>query len=383
MPQYADTLQSMTGVVRRIKQTASPETVRDMLNFRMRALLDQRPFWSGMIQHKIIAIPNAYTTGSIAMNLGSQVVTGTATAWPVSDVVNSIIIDDISNVGAQRVTPASMDGITEDTILYVDSAGTPETVAVQQVFPNSFIATFQYVHNASATITCSSLSGRQLRLTNKNPIFSILSVVSATSMIVDQPWGAESFTGSAYQLVKMFITIDPKIKMVMHCIDTVLIGWELEVNVSQGRLMALDPWRQNTGDPIWLVDNESNFNRNFQYELYPPPTTQRQYTIIYSTQWPDMQQPGDRPVPFLSGSVLVDGALSSLLRVKLEESDPYYDPRAADHYEKKWLEATNTLIYSDQHKSQMALSFAYRQAAGGYGGGANWAQSHLAGDEYW
>lgn len=369
----------MVGHIRRVKQTATPETVRDWLNYRMRSIMDMRPFFSGTLKNKVIAVEDPYTTGSITRTFGSQVVVGTDTAWPAADLVNTVLPEAVSQTGSQLVYPASMANIDDNTILYVDGAGTPEIVPVNQVGPTGFLATFNYPHNAGATVTCSSLVNRQLRQTYRTPIANILAVIDAGAMIVDQPWGIATQTGAAYQILRMFITIDPMIKMVMFCIDPVL-GFQLEVNVPQGRLMAADPWRQASNDPVWLVDNEPNACSNQFYELYPPPTTARQYAIIYATQWPDMHAPGDRPPPFINPSVLIHGALSDAFRTKLSAEDIFVDPRAADHYEQRWTKDVSDIIYADNHKSNQAMSFMYTRAFG-LGGNSNYWQSHTSFDD--
>lgn len=374
MSQYPDTLASMSGFVRRIKPSASPETIRDWLNHRVRSVIDKRPWWCGLIANKVIPIPDVYSTGSIDLTLGSTSISGTSTAWATNDVVNTTIPSAISQIGAQPVTPASMAGITEDSILYIDSAGTPEVVAVQQVGATQFIGVFQYAHNAGATVTCSSLVNRQLRLSYRNPIFTILAVPTATSMIVDQPWGIASTTGNAYQICKIYITIDPKIKMPMHVVDPVM-GFQLQVSVPQAQLMAADPWRQATDHPRMLADYRPNVNGNMQYELYPPPTTARQYHVIYCQQWPDMVKPGDRPPPFINPAVIMNGAAADALGTKVNREDEFVDKAQAAVYERKFIEGANDAIYADNSKAQQSLTWQYSQVYGAPGGSAFW-QSH-------
>lgn len=376
MPQYNDTLATMQGHVRRFKQSAGSDLIRDWLNFRMRQVLDKRPFWAGTLTRTVLSVPDAYQTGQITLTNGSTQVTGNATSWPVNDLVSTTIAEGIKEPGDQFVVPVSTTNIDDNVVLYVDPAGTPEIVPVQQVKGSAFLGRFQFTHPANCVVVASSLAGRQLRMGQRNPMLTVRAITSATSMTLDQKWAGGNLTNSAYLLIQVYVTIGSDIKYLMYAVDPVL-GLELQVNIPQAQLNAIDPWRESTDFPRYIGDYLPNESGNMQYELYPPPTHQRQFNVLYARQWPDMVRPGDRPPPFINPAILIHGALSDALRQKLNAQDGWVDLRTADHYEQRFSIGMDDAVNADNEKSQQAFQWNYAQMSGGPRGG-DWALSHDA-----
>jgi len=187
----------MVGRVRMFRPDVSHSHVTSWLNDRLRQCLDSRTYWADLLVHGIISVPDAYSTGTIAATTGSTTVTGTSTLWPVDDRVDTTVAEAVDEIGYVEVTPASMDNITADTLLYVDADMAPETVAVVMVTPSTFTAKFTMAHAAGFSVTSSSLAGRQLKVGNSHPIFTIRSVQTASSMTLDMPWGGPAISGSS------------------------------------------------------------------------------------------------------------------------------------------------------------------------------------------
>jgi hypothetical protein len=379
--QYNDTLQSMIGVIRNVKPNIPAPLAKQFLNLRMRQVLDSKTNWAASIKFQPIYIPNAVITGGITLNPNSATVSGTGTGWPVNDVINGTIPAGITTTGLQWVTPDATSAklITDDTILYVDAAGTPEIVPVTQVRPGGqFRAVFQYPHNANCTITCSSLSQRQLVPGMTYPIYTVLAVVDAQTLILDAPWAGDQLVNSAYQILKIYYTLATDIKDIMYIVDPVQ-PIELGIHIPQAYLSARDPRRQTMGSaPEMFLDRAPNLCGNMQYELYPPQTASRQLNMLYFRQWPDMEAPGDRPPSFINPGVLIAGACADAKWHKVDANDAYFDQAAGDRFDKIFLIGLGDAMNADNAKAQQQLEWNYRQlfGMGGYASSGSYAQSH-------
>jgi hypothetical protein len=302
----------------------------------------------------------------------------------VSDVVNTIIPQGIARPGDIWFTPASMTNITCNSILYVDAAGTPEIVTVQQVRGTQALARFQAPHNAGCTITQSSLAGLQLLISTNNPYYTVLGVTSSTGLILDNNWAYTNLTTAGYQIILAYTTLASDIKEIFFVIDPIQ-PLVMNLHVPQKWVNENDPIRQNSNSPIWVVDYLPNAQGNMQYEIYPPCTVQYQLYFAYYRQWPDMLAPGDRPPYFINPTVLIHGALADAFRIKFPQppkfDDPWYNPQAAEDYEKKFEMGVNDLINADNSKAQRDYEWDF----GAYGqSGANWNQNHAVdGDGDW
>jgi len=381
---YPDTLSTMVGRVQQIKPNAKPEQCRNWLNDRVREAIDARPFWSDMMRNGIISIPNPYTTGTVSASYQSNLLIGSGTGWPVADLVNTTLTTGVSAIGYQWVTPASMNGITGDTLLLVD-AGTPsqEVVSVVQVGQTSFLAQFQFTHNGSqnnpqsgtiATLTCSSLTQLQIQMASYQPIFTVNAVVSPTEIIMDQQFGGPSVSATNYSILKVYCTMPSDFKDFLSVKDPVQ-GIPLEFHVSQRQIDCIDPQRSSSGEPQCLVDRIPDSNGNMQYEIYPTSVSARQLPYIYCAQWPEMKKPSDKPPWFINPSVFVYGATADALITKLGKTDEYYDPVGSKYWLQRFTSALEAAVNADESKAVRNYTTAMDQLWG-FSLNSKFGQSH-------
>ncbi len=360
MPYYSDTLESLRNQILLRKPNVSAELATEALNRKMRLVLNMRPYWTGLLSRKILYLPAEYTTGTVSVTKDSSTVTGSATNWPVNDLVNTTT-GDISRPGIHRVTPASMENIEKGTVLYVDSAGSnPETVAVVETTANNFIAKFDYAHSGTVTLEASSLAGRQFRLDESAPVYTILAVKSATELILDAPWKESSRSGSAYHIRGILHYISPNIRDIVAAVDR-FQGYPLGIQREQGYLDHIDYQRRSTGAPRLLTVAEPHpLTRLMRYEVWPSPVNERQIEVLIVDNWADMKNKGDRPPPFMDASVLVAGALAEIMITKVPDrasggNDPFYDPIAAREYKQEFLAGLQGLIEADEARFMKTL----------------------------
>lgn len=364
----------MVGAIRAHKSNASPSVCETWLNWRMRMILNARPQWAGAIQRGILSVPAAYGIGTVSTTAGSNIVTGTSTAWPVSDVVNSTIPNAVTQTGLQTVTPADMTGIAPDTWLYVDAAGTnPEVVYVIDTNQNNFTAKFNYRHNAAATITCSSFAGRTLRTGFQKPNFLITAVVSTTSLLIEIPWGGTALTSTTYTILKNLYTFAPDLKQLMSVVDP-LQGLSLTINYPLTMQNRADPQRSGVDFPQYVVSHSINQSGTALFELWPSPTTARQMYFEYYQQPKDMKAPGDQPPPYIDGQVLVAGALADAYKTRIGVDDQYFDLNVSQMWETRFAESLQALMQADQNL--FSQQYTWNTGNWGYPRGSNFEQSH-------
>lgn len=385
MADFNYTLYKLRGRVRQIKRNAPPSLVDAVLNDVMRRAVDGRPFWSDTLYRGVFSFPTPTQSGTVSVATGSNVVNGTGTTWPVSDVVNGTLPNGVSDVGYQDVAPdsESLFAITPTSILVVD-AGTPsqEIVPVVRISTTegAFTAQFQFPHPPGCTITQSSLAGLQINFGYGSPYFTVTGIISPTQLYMDNPWGALAVTGSSYVIQMAYVTMAPNHKdFIPNGIVDQYQALPLKNHVPQSALNVWDPQRSSGGDPRCLVDLGVNINGLIQYEVWPPSPTARQISYLAYKGWPEMIQDNDRPPPFMDPMVLVNGAAGELLRINLGnavQKDPWYLPRDADNYDARYAQSLFVAINADESKAIKAYSANYEALYGG--ANSLWALEHDA-----
>jgi hypothetical protein len=384
MSQYQDTLSTMVARVLQAKPNAQQSEVVRMLNGRIRQAINSKVYWADLLVRRIISFPAPYTgqsdvggAGTVSYTFNSATVTGSSTTWPVSDLVNTTSTTPVNDIGYVQITPASMTGIKPDMLLYCDATGTPETIAVVETTTTSFWAKFTLTHTVNFTMTASSFAGRQLYTGSTTPIYTILSVQTATSLTLDNVWGEPSQSAQSYSIQQIYQTIDPNLKVILDVWDH-KVGRKLEIYVPLEVVNWTDPQRTATGDPLAVVQHSPSPAGNMQYEIWPFPTVSRQLACLCSLQWPTLKMPFDRPPYFIDPNLFVIGAIADALRIKnlrnVSDQDPYYDPNLAMQYEQMYRIQLEECVNSDQAKAQRAYTHSWENILAA--GGANFWQQH-------
>lgn len=380
--QYNLNFADLIGQVAAYKPNSRKAQIQKDLNARIRRVIDMRPFWSALLARTVLNMPNAYTTGGMTLTTNSTAVTGTNTAWPTNDVVNTTMTNGVQNPGYNEMTPADMTNIAVDTYLYVSDAGYSEVVAVAEVTPTTFVAQFKYQHNQGTAITCSSLAGLQIMLGPYNPIYTLIATPTATTGVIDTPFGGPTLVNTGYTLLRMYFTIDPNMKDIFSVWDPIQ-GTPLQFHLPQAFLQNADPQRTATGYPQCLVDLFPMPSGSMQFELWPPQTVAYQIPVIYFKQWPELKRPTDRPPYFIDPTIFIDGAIADALRRKdlrgIDDKDPYYNPALAREFDQKFMQGAMLAAAADEGKCIQALTSDWSR----YGGpNAAWQQSHVGFDDY-
>lgn len=378
MANFSDNLFTLRGRVMRARPNIDPILVRDFLNDRLRQILDSRTIWADLLTPGILSFPNPTITqydsnnnpiDTVSLTYGSPVVSGSGTTWPVSDVTNTTIAAAITEIGYVEVTPASMAGITANSFVYVDAAGTPEIVPVIDVTATTFIGKFELTHGAGATVTQSSLANLQLKLNASYPVFTIGAVTATNSLTLTLPWGGPSISAQTYAIKLMYTMLAPDLKAIVAMKDE-QSGFPVRLHVALEEADFRDPRRTLVSGNPWysLLDLGANQQGNMVYEVWPAPSQARQFSYYYNRQWPDMVKDDDRPPPFINASILFYGALADAKRHRVAKDDPFYDPQIAQEYEVKFMMGVEDAKNADEAKCFKAMKNAWWRGMlpGGY-----------------
>lgn len=376
----------MVGQVAAVKPNTNKSQCQKDVNARIRAILNYRTTWSALISRTVINIRGAYQVGAVTMTSGSTAVIGTGTNWPYADRVNTTLIAGNRSAGYQELTPASMQNIATDTLLFINDGVYSEVVPVVETSNSTFTGLFQFSHNDGSPLTCSSLAGLQLQLGPFNPIYTLLGVSGATGAnntgIVDMAFGGQTLTNTSYQLVNAYINVDPNLRSFVQLWDPTQ-GIPLATNVSQAELNSLDAQRQSTGNPQCFADLGPSVSGTFQYEIWPYQTSAYSLGCLFNKQWPVLKRPTDRPPYFIDPSIIIAGATADALRRKdiraASDTDPYWSPQLAKDFEEKFVAGAQLAAAADEEKSQQALTSSVYQP-GNIQGSASFWQSHVFGD---
>lgn len=352
---------------------APPQLVKRRLNTRLRQIQDRR-MWGGLLVRGELSIPAAYTTGTVSVTRGSNVVTGAATAWPVTDDVNTTLSAVISVTGEyQDVTPASMVGISAGDWLLFDGGGAnQEVVLVISVGTSSFKAKPTLTHAIGTTVTKSSLVRRQFRLGTVRPFYNIRAVTAAQTLILDLVYGHSSAAGSAYQICQAYVSLSQNLRMVWSVVNTAQ-GWRLRLNMPQEVLNTYDTWRQTTGWVYMLNDYIPDEIGRFQYELYPTPSMEQGFPYLAYRTVENMTEDEDTPPPAIPSHMLVHGAIADIMMYNRKSS--YYDPQLAQAMQAQYEMDLVNAAMADDSVYMNNLMWAYSRYPFTQHG-ANYWQSH-------
>jgi len=339
--------------------------IKRKINDHLRELIARRP-WSGLVKRGMLDISAEYNTGTLTVTNGDTEITGTATAWPVSDVASTTITEDILDRGRiQSVVVAALTGLKAGQWIVIDAAqSAEEAVFIMAVNADetSITARFENLHSSGAAITVSSLAGRQMKIAADNPLYTVTGVTSATTLLVDFPWAGVSATTQSYSLSQAFVSFGHDCKQLLTVVN-LQSHWQLRTDLSKDYLDIRDPRRTTTQSTYMCVFHETDPSGAPLWELYPRPTSKAEFVYFYVKQWQPLTDDND----FLPNGIRSDVVL---MRVRGEaarwpghrkvDGGIYYDPNASKLYLQESEFALQRMMVDDDNTSVMTAFYDYR-----------------------
>jgi hypothetical protein len=185
--------------------------------------------------------------------------------------------------------------------------------------------------NASATVTGSSTVwvaahvGQQLKVSGY--VFTISAVGSNTSCTIDQTWLGATTASLTYEILQAYITPSPTDFHAFYSVIDPGNSWIIRLGYNVKDLDRWDTRRSSSGTPRILANGVYNSSNASVYELWPHPSTIRQYMYTYEKSMDDLTSTSTPP-NVIGSDLLVTGALADLARWPgtPERKNPLYDP---------------------------------------------------------
>lgn len=364
----SSSLVEMRGAVKDKKPNMSGDAIDRVTNRVIRNVCLKRT-WSDLTKFVTVPLANQTSNGTVSTLTGSNVITGSGTTWPVSDVVNTLGPTDVRQTGMQKITPASMKGIIPGSWLLLDTANSSltEAVAVSYVVPGSFYAFVTNIHDAGFTITKSSLAGLQFRTTY--PFYTVTAVLSATELLIDSNWADITQSGSSYQILTVYIQPDPHCWRIKTAWDPVQ-GIPLDADsFSFDQIISGDPQLTASDNPTIICPVPPGGGGIAQWMVYPPQASQYYLNLIITRVWPRLIADQDQAPSFINPEVFILGAIADALRTRTVTTnsprDPYFDPETAMTYEAQFKEQLDEAEQADEARLATRLQ-TYDRLCTGY-----------------
>lgn len=365
---------TMIGRVQTARPGAGDSRYRQWINDAIRWAINKRPYWIDLRKSGIVSVPNQTITGKISTATGSAVVAGSGTGWPVNDVVNTTLAEPITDPGGfSEVRLTTITGLQPDGVLWIDpNTPSEEFVPINLIKGMSVVGKFSKAHDAGAIVWQSSLVGQQFRTGYEYPVFTIMAVPDAQTLILDQQWGGLPLSNVAYYILKMYYSVlassvNSNIRKIVASIDQQQ-GIPLDTTMTQEELNMRDPQRSDNSDPLAFASRGPSAAGFMQWEIYPAPTSARQIAFLASLQWPELINDEDLPPPFLEPTIFTKMATAVALSTRISKEDVYFDPKLAATYERWAKEDITQAMNSDEH---LALQDFTTQYSNMFGPGQN------------
>ncbi len=375
----------MRGRVKEVKPNASKSQIDGFINRRIRNVIDKRS-WADGLRLGSIAIPDAFTTGTISFAPGSNQVAGAGTGWPTNDMVNTSLNNPIKELGFnENIAPVSMANIAvgQFVIIEAENPDNTEITAVTAVGVDQFTAYVRKKHDAGVTVIVSSLTGLQLR--TNNYVWTVQGVLSPTSLQVDQKWAGAALTAQAYQIVLEYAQITCVTKRAMFCWDPVA-GQSIGTQKALETAVFYDPQDSCTGDPQELISMPPGTAGVMQFKIWPVQFSARLLSVVTSERWPMLKYDTDLSPHYLNPEIFIAGACADALRSKVipreGKSDPLYDLEASGYWEGEYARLLEEAEQADEGRYLRAIQ-NYEQQAMRSSVNYNWMRSHAVSADGW
>lgn len=324
--------------------------VKRRINLHLRELQNQR-MWAGLMVRGEFRCPAAYRTGTIAATPDADIVQGTNTSWPYNDAVNTTLFADITVPNElQEIIPASMTGIgAGDWLLFNEGGVTEEWILVHATKSNSFQSKPRYAHSASETITKSSFSSLQLKVSFKKNYYTVIGITSDQRLKLDHPWSHPAETSATYQLIRAYVTFPAGLKIVWSIVN-ITQGWAIKNFLPQDVVQKYDAWRAAQSWPSLLLNFTPDHIGRMRYELYPAPLVEQGLPYLAARIIPDLADEEDTVPPCIPSHVIVNHTLADALLH--DRKSVYYDPVASREFR---LQAQAALIPAMQQDDNIFM----------------------------
>jgi len=231
-----------------------------------------------------------------------------------------------------------------------------------------------------------SLLFQQFRVGVTSPIYTIIEVTDDTHLVIDSAFGGVTQSAVSYQVYTCFFPT-PTDYFAMLTLWDPQNNWQLNPNVKQEELNAIDAQRANFGQAYVVSYRDTSIEYSGytggpgvpRMELWPHAPS-RTYPFLYESRHPDLNDTGATLPRFIRGDVLLEGALTEAAFTKKigTRDNTYYDPIAGRYHDQKYMEMVAELERQDDEVDMQDLirSYGVPSAFAVPWGDSYWLQTH-------
>lgn len=208
------------------------------------------------------------------------------------------------------------------------------------------------------TTWTAAMIGRQFRTSTLTPIYTIIDVPNATTLTLDQVWGAASASAQGYKIYIAY-QIPPTDFHAFVSIWDPNFSWSLWSTVSQAELNTYDAPRASQGTPYVVADYDYT-NLAFggatitpalpRFEVWPHQQAAYVIPFMYERRFPDLNDSNGELPRFIPGNTLLEGGLAALARwpgPDAEHKNPYFGMQLAMMHQGLYDKAVRQLEVQD------------------------------------
>lgn len=139
------------------------------------------------------------------------------------------------------------------------------------------------------------LGERQFRLAPGTRIYNIESYDSTTITLVEE-YQEVTANSQNYQVFRCFFKPPTSDFIRFISIRDLITNYHIRLNYTQEELNRTDPQRNTTGDPLYCSSYKSDSSGNPLFELWPGPSSNRSYQVLYQKRGADLSSGESLPL---------------------------------------------------------------------------------------
>ena len=221
----------------------------------------------------------------------------------------------------------------------------------------------------TGTAFTGAMVGRQFRVGNQTPLYTITVVTDATNLTLERVWGGSTVTGVNYEIFLAYATVPSDFHSFITVVDAKQ-NWQLHLNRQQIELNSFDPQRSNSGNPWWVLFRDYDTVSSPplpRYEVWPHVKQEYVLFFLYETRAEDLWDTGASLPRYIRGDVLLDMALAEASRwpgPSAANPNPGYDLKLyATHMAKverelNLMELQDDEVFAQDYSRFLELPFA-------------------------
>jgi hypothetical protein len=223
-----------------------------------------------------------------------------------------------------------------------------------------------------ATAWTANMAGRSIRFGNDSRvIYQISGVTDPTHLILTDNYGGQNFSG-AYTIFQNIYQLGVDVR------DIRKLMWDVALVERPAEFFdRIDPYRSQTGTPMWYADQGLDSGGLRMIEIYPIPADAYVMKLSYWKSLPDLVK--DNDVVMMRGDLLQEASLVDCYRVASSINSLYKDEMAksAAVFQNLWINA----ISEDMRRASPEIEVRdYELDEGGFG--TDWERDHFYGGTF-